>query len=109
VDADDGGRGVNVAHHQRDKFFNFVLCSFAGVGFCGALGTGNSALKAENAESSPAGGEIGFGDLLYAFKCHVSILLCGRLRGVGRGSHGLLFCPTHIKSTIDGAQGLYLD
>ena len=83
MDAHDGGRGVDVAHDEGYQFFDFVLCAVAGVGFRGVFVAGNSALKAQNAESSPAGGEIGFGYLLYAFKCHMSILLCACLSGLG--------------------------
>ena len=69
VDADQRRRGVDVAHDQGDKAFDFL----DGAGAIGGRRLVH-ALKAENAECAPAGREIGFGDFFDAFQCHRSIV-----------------------------------
>ena len=82
VDAHQRCRGVDVAHHQDDEFFGLR----PGLGWTAvSLGEGRS-FKAEYAEGSPAGGEVGFGDLINALECHASILLASQVGGGGQRS-----------------------
>lgn len=68
MDADDGRLGVDVAHNERDCAFN----TFRGSRRVGVAGfrVGDDALKSKDSEMSPAGGEIGIGNLSYSFKRH---------------------------------------
>jgi hypothetical protein len=76
VDANDGGGAVDVAHDEGDRAFD---ASYRGRnGVVAGLGTVNDALEAEDAEGSPAGGEIGVGYLVDCGKGHLFLII--RLR-----------------------------
>jgi hypothetical protein len=63
---------VNIAHHQSHQFLDLAI---ARARLVAGARRGKPAFKAKDAEVSPAGGEIRFGNLLHAFKSHASILL----------------------------------
>ena len=68
---------VDISHDQRNQTLNprsHLLAVFA-AGPCRR----QYSLEAQDAERSPAGGEIRLGDFLHTFKCHISILLCADL------------------------------
>ncbi len=69
-----GGAVMNVAHDQCDQAFHFVSVSIRWRGLVAGPRRRQMALEAENAEMSPAGGEIRLGNLLHAVKSHNSIL-----------------------------------
>ena len=81
VDADEGRRGVNVAHDEGDQALDFAALRGRARRRVACLLSRQRSLKAEDAEGSPASGEVGFGDLLHAHKWHESILLCGDWHG----------------------------
>jgi len=68
VDADDGRLGVDIAHDEG----HCALDSFHGSRRVGVarFGIGDDAFESEDAEMAPACGEIGIGNLSYAFKRH---------------------------------------
>ena len=70
MDADDGRRGVDVAHDEGDGGFDAA----AGCGMAALQGSGSvdEAFEAEDAEVSPAGGEVGVGDLADAGEGHMA-------------------------------------
>ena len=78
VDADQGRGGVDVAHDEGDEAFRLRGGFVAGRAAGRRLG--GQALKAEDAEGSPAGGEVSLGDLGDGVETHGFIL-----RGSGRG------------------------
>ena len=88
---------MNVAHHQRDKPLGILARPFAV--FTARARRRQHALKAHDAEFSPARGKLRFGDLLYAFKCHVSILLCVELGSKARvkGSGTAVTIPSQAR------------
>ena len=77
VDADDGRLrsglgGDDVAHHQGDRRLhpiggrgNLIIAGFR---------VGDDALEAEDAEVSPACGEVGIGELAHGSKGHTLII-----------------------------------
>ncbi len=84
VDAHDGRRRVDVAHDQRDG----GLDARGGRGqvVVAGLRVIDDAFKAEDAEVSPARGEVGIGELAYGeerhraiirTRCFASLLRCG--------------------------------
>ena len=72
VDADDGRRGVDVAHDEGDGGLD--AAGGRGEGVVAGLGVGDDAFEAEDAEVSPAGGEVGIGELAYGFEGHGLII-----------------------------------
>lgn len=68
MDADQRWHEVNIAHDERYQAFD----SFAMLGrfFAAGARLRQMAFKAEDAEVSPAGGEIGVGYLYDLFKTH---------------------------------------
>lgn len=70
MDADQRGRGVDVAHHESDGF----------LALSGRAGTAGRALRrirafeSKNAEASPAGREVGIGDFADRGEGHVAII-----------------------------------
>lgn len=82
VDADEGWGGVDVAHDEGDEAFN--LRGRGRVWRAAGKRLGGLALKAENAEMAPAGGEVSLGDLGDAGECHEFIV-----RGRGRVRQGV--------------------
>ena len=75
VDADDGGLGVDVSHDEGDGGFD--ADGGGGDGVVAGLGGCNGGFKAEDAEVSPAGGEVGIGELAYAGEGHGCIIRFG--------------------------------
>ncbi len=68
VDAHQRGRGMDVAHDERDG--GFLAAFAAGV---------KMALKSENAEFAPASGEVGFRDLVDELRwSHILIITAAR-------------------------------
>jgi len=82
VDADDGGRGgvegggLEVAHDEGYGRLN---------GFAGGITGGGEAFKAEDAEVSPTGGEVGIGDLGDAGEGHDFIIDSRGVRWIQSG------------------------
>ena len=84
VDADDGGSYfsvfagvVDVAHDEGDGGFD--ADGGRGDGVVAGLGCFPDGFKAEDAELSPAGGEVGIGELAYAGEGHGWIIRFFRL------------------------------
>jgi hypothetical protein len=75
VDADDGGCGVDVAHDEGDGGFDANL--WDGDVVVAGEGVFDEALEAEDAEVSPAGGEVGIGYFGYAGEGHDFIIRFG--------------------------------
>ena len=72
-----GGGGVVRSPMTRAM----AVSTRVGVGALAGGGSGEETLEAEDAEVSPAGGEVGIGELAHGFKGHGSII-----RGGARGS-----------------------
>jgi len=76
VDSNDGSRGgrrcVNIAHDEGDQLFGGARVREGWV--TAGFDWRGRALKAKDAEMAPAGGEIGFSDLLCRRELHASIL-----------------------------------
>ena len=68
MNAYDGRLGMDVAHDEGDGAFN-TLYGSGGVGVAG-FRIGDDPFESEDSEMSPAGGEIGIGNLFDAFKRH---------------------------------------
>ena len=75
VDADDGRRGVDVAHDQG--YGGFGADGGGGDVVVAGSGVVDDALEAEDAELSPAGGEVGFGYFGNACERHGLIIRFG--------------------------------
>ena len=61
VDADDGWSCVDVSHDESDGGFDTLVGGWEGI--VAGLGVVDDALEAEDAEMTPAGGEVGVGNL----------------------------------------------
>src|SRR5258705_541860 len=74
-DGDDGGSGVDVAHDQGHGGFG----ADGGRGDVVVAGGGvfDEALETEDAEASPAGGEVGFGYFCHTGERHDFIIRFG--------------------------------
>ena len=88
MDAHQRRGRVDVAHDQCDQTLDML--AFAGTVLAAWARVGQLAFEAENAEVSPARGEIRFGDLADTDVSHTFIVLCSRLPGLFFGS--LRFC-----------------
>jgi hypothetical protein len=82
VDTDDGGGGVDVAHDE--SYGGFDADGRGGDGVVAGEGIFDEALEAEDAELTPAGGEVGIGyfgnackrhSLIIRFKAHSYLIL----------------------------------
>ena len=88
VNADERRRGVDVTHDESNEALNRGLRGGLRRGCIRTAGLrcGEPALKAEDAEVSPARREIGLGDFLNAFQRHTCILRRDMLVHLTRGA-----------------------
>ena len=88
VDADDRGLGVDVSHDEGDC--GFYADGGGGDGVVAGLGSCDGGFEAENAELSPAGGEVGIGELAYAGEGHGWIIRLRLHKNWMAGGWGLM-------------------
>lgn len=112
VDSDEWRRGVDVAHDESDEalFLRWRGRVWRAVG----ERLGGLALKAEDAEVAPAGGEVGLCDLGDVGECHVSIVGgAGRageiLDGMKRDDVEIRIEPAHGAESLPTVQMLFAE